>query len=159
MKRFYSLVCIYCTFLLACISTVSQIPYTADPSNVINPIETIKSTIEQQPIAYAYNIPEDIEIDNKCIKLYIVESSPFDGPISGRKGSRDESDIIPTWVCYKKIGKINLAKISKSNGSDVWRVAIDNLRGNYMYTVFTDHKEEAERFIDALTLMMSKIKT
>lgn len=158
MKRFYSIVCAYCTLLFACVSTVSQIPYTADPSNIVNPIETIKSTIEQQPIDYAYNVPSKLEIDNKCIKLYIVGSSAFDGPISGRKGRRDDADIIPTWVCYKDIGKINLAKITKSRGSEFWRVEIDNLQGGYIYEVFTENKEKAERFIDALTLMVSKIK-
>ena len=153
MKSVYSIVFAYCTLLLACVSTVSQIPYTADPSNIVNPIETIKSTIEQQPIDYAYNTPKNLEIDNKCIKLYNVQSR-----FKGKSRGRGDSDIIPKWVCYKDIGKINLAKITKQRGSEFWRVEIDNMRGGYIYEVFTENKEKAERFIDALALMVTKIK-
>lgn len=165
--------------LLSCIHIASHVAYTPNPLNVEDPIETIKSTIEQQPTAYAY-MPVAVEVDDNCIKLYMSGSTPQAMPIVGGQGgvvwARGETYVAPETVCYKNIGKVKLAKLgtgayeeqdsmvpsesssptstddsdSAANGSTVWRVEINDLGGQYMYWVYSYRKADAEKFIDAI---------
>jgi len=58
-----------CLIMLAC-SSVNRINYTPDISDVKNPISTIKTTLEQQPPAYAY-LPVKVEVTEQCMTLYL----------------------------------------------------------------------------------------
>ncbi len=139
--------------LAACVHTKSQVAYTPNPANISNPIETIKSTIEQQPAAYAY-MPVAVEVDEKCIKLYMAGSPPpHVVPIGNALiVGQGDSYVTPETVCYKNIGKLRLFQINNSN---IWRVDIDDKAGKYMYWVYTYDRSDAEQFLDAMAIFVS----
>jgi hypothetical protein len=144
MKRVYTIILTFLA-LMSC-RTVMPTEYTANPANVADPISVMKNTIQQQPAAYAY-----LEIDDKCIILFMESSRLTAMPVLGGSGGvvvgQGGSNLSPEYVCYKNIGRISLSHIE---GDDIWRIEIDDKRGNYMYWVYTYERSEAERFIDAI---------
>jgi hypothetical protein len=71
MKHIFSI--LVCLLLVACGGSVKLIDYTPKISNVKDPISTIKTTIEEQPPAYAF-VPTKVEVTERCITLHMVES-------------------------------------------------------------------------------------
>jgi hypothetical protein len=142
--------------IAACVHTKSQVAYMPNPANITNPIETIKSTIEQQPAAYAY-MPVAVEVDEKCIKLYMVGSPPpHVVPIGNALiVGQGDSYVTPESICYKNIGKLKLFQI---NNSSVWRIEINDRAGEYMYWVYAYDRADAERFLDAITSLFPEGK-
>jgi hypothetical protein len=138
MRNFSVLVAV----LLALIScrTITPTSYNPNPMNVDNPISVMKDTIQQQPAAYAY-MPADVEVDDKCTKLYMESSRPRAMPILGGGGGvvvgPGSSNVSLEPVCYKNIGRIGLSHIERGN---LWRVEIDDRNGNYMYWVYSYEK-------------------
>ncbi len=130
--------------------TIKRTAYTANPINVTDPISVIKNTIQQQPPAYSY-MPVHIEVDDKCIKLYMERHDPTTMAVIGGGGGvavgPGTINVSPEFVCYKNIGRIGLSHIEKDN---LWRVEIDDKRGHYMYWVHSYERSDAERFIDAI---------
>jgi|GEM_PF-5025669 len=156
MKKFYVFILTLIVLASCRANTPSEppevpeyIPYTANPRNVIDPISVMKNTIEQQPAAYAY-LPEHLEIDDQCIKLFMTRSGVGAVAMIGRVGGvavgAGASDT-PETICYKNIGRIGLLNVE----GKLWRVEIDDKNENYMYWVYTFDRSEAERFIDAIS--------
>lgn len=136
--------------LTSCRAGITRTEYIANPNSVTDPISVIKNTINQQPPAYAY-MPVYIEVDKQCIKLYMESYEPIVMPIIGGDGGvvvgQGSSKVAPEYICYKNIGRIDLFHIKKDN---LWRVEIDDKRGNYMYWIYAYERSDAEHFIDAL---------
>jgi hypothetical protein len=134
-------------FILFACSGVNHIDYKPDISNVQNPISTIKTTLEQQPPAYAY-VPVKVEVTDEKITLFMEES----GKLSMITGA---SSIVPMILYYKNLGE---PKLSKSNNSSIWIVEIYDTLGNDLYWVYTQNEEEAKNFFNALYLMINAKK-
>jgi hypothetical protein len=131
----------------------TKFDYMPSPARVENPIQTIKNTIESQPTAYAY-MPVGVEVDDRCIALYMQQSRPAVMPIIGGRGTvigPGASYIDKEMVCYKNVGRVDLFRLDEKN---VWRIEINDRNGEYMYWVFTYDREDAEHFMDALAQMI-----
>ena len=127
--------------------------YVPSPARAETPIDTIKNTIESQPPAYAY-MPAGVEVDDRCIALYMQQSRLTVMPIIGGSGTVIGPGASYTgreMVCYKNIGRVDLFSLDEKN---VWRVEICDRDGEYMYWVFTYDREDAEHFMDALAQMI-----
>lgn len=122
---------------------VKQINYKPDITNVVNPIPTLKETLEQQPPAYAY-VPFKVEVTDQFMALYLVESGIV--PLSS-------SSIVPTILYYKNLGD---PRLSKSIRDQIWQVQIYDKFGNDLYWVYTDNENEAKSFLNALVYMIEK---
>jgi hypothetical protein len=142
MKHIFSI--LVCLLLVACGGHVKLIDYTPDISNVKDPISTIKTTIEQQPPAYAY-VPLKVEVTNKRMTLYLYEA----GIVSKLIGYHDE---VPTIFYYKNLG---VPKLSRSMNPPLWYVEIFDKFGNDLYWVYTEEEKEAKGFINALYYMIN----
>lgn len=134
------------SILVSC-STSNRIDYVPDLSNVKDPISTIKTTIEQQPPAYAY-VPTSVEVTEERITLFMVES----GKLSILKG---ESSIVPLILYFKNLGE---PKLSKSYKDSIWHIEIYDTFGNDLYWVYTHDEREAKNFYDALFFMIDTKK-
>ena len=131
-----------CFIILAC-SSINRIDYTADTSNVKDPISIIKATLEQQPPAYAY-VPAKVEVTNELITLYMVEPGKLSMFIGG-------SSIVPTLLYFRNLGD---PRISRSTKYPIWHVEIYDTFGNDLYWVCTQEEKEAKKFVDAMYYMI-----
>jgi len=123
----------------------AQIQYTPDASKVKNPIKTITTLLEEQPPAYGY-IPSDLKVTEKAIRMTVAAGGywfTFGAPIPGQK----KQEV----YYYKSLGT---PVVSKPENEPVWNVQIVDKHGNVLYWLFTDTREEAERFADALYYMI-----
>ncbi len=68
MKRLL-VILVYALVLASC-RTATLVPYDPNPLRVRDPLLVMRRVIEQQPPAYA-EMPTVLEIDEKCIKLYM----------------------------------------------------------------------------------------
>ena len=146
MKQIISITA--CLILLACShkDVIPYTPYTPDISNINDPITTIKDTLEQQPPAYAY-VPARVEVTDKFIKLYLVESGILSKFIGGGR-------IVPTILYYKNLG---VPKLGRSMNPSIWHVEIYDKFGNDLYWVYTQEENEAKEFLNALYYMIKKV--
>ncbi|HHB75530.1 MAG TPA: hypothetical protein ENK84_03170 [Desulfobulbus sp.] len=122
-----------------------QINYIPDASRVKNPIKTITTLLEEQPPAYGY-IPSDLKVTDKAIRMTVAAGGywfTFGAPVPGQK----KQEI----YYYKTLGT---PVVSKPENESVWNVQIMDKHGNVLYWLFTDTREDAERFADALYYMI-----
>jgi len=122
-----------------------KIHYTPDASKVKNPIKTITTLLEEQPPAYGY-IPTNLEVTERAIKMTVPAGGTWftmGVPIPGQK----KQDI----YYYKTLG---IPVVSKPEYDPVWNVQIVDKYDNVLYWLFTDTRENAERFADALYYMI-----
>jgi len=135
-KLFVTILCL--SILISCRSIASsRVDYNPNPQNVKYPTMTMKKIIEQQPPAYAY-MPNSVEVDDQCIKLFMAWDLSGIAPQSART----------EYICYRNVGKISL---SHNAYDKVWIVKIDDVRGKYMYWVYAYERNDAEQFIDAIS--------
>jgi hypothetical protein len=142
MKRIITL--LFYLVLSGCAHQGVQTPYTPDLSTVHDPIDLIKSTIEQQPSCAA--MPTKVEVNNKFIRLYFVEVPIF--PFTGQSEK-------PLDIYYKNLKEL---KLVRSFDSRVWRIEIYDKLDCDLYWVYTLDESEAKKFYDALYFIMSKAK-
>jgi len=80
MKKFcsYSMMPLIFCVLVSCVAATAtpQLNYKPDITHVKSPITTIKTTIEEQPPAYAY-LPSDLEVTDKAIKMTVAGGGSF----------------------------------------------------------------------------------
>jgi len=122
-----------------------QINYTPNASKVKNPIKTIKTLLEEQPPAYGY-IPTNLEVTDKAIKMTLPAGGywfTFGAPVPGQQ----KQDV----YYYKTLGT---PVVSKPDNEPVWNVQIIDKHDNVLYWLFTDTREDAERFADSLYYMI-----
>ena len=131
------------TMLIISCGGVDYIDYTPDLSNVKDPISVIKNTIEEQPPAYA-SIPAKVEVSDRCITIYMVESGSFSFIFRGG------GSVVPTNYYYKNFGT------PKLSNSPIWNVVIYDKTGYDLYYVYVNTEKEAKEFIDALSYMIKK---
>ena len=62
--------------------------------------------------------------------------------------------VVPSTIYYKHIGKLNLWHAERY---DHWYVEILDKAGDYFYWVYTYDRQEAEKFIDAVNIMITKL--
>ena len=140
MKHLFIL--IISLFIVAC--GTAYIEYTPKISNVKDPISTIKTTLEEQPPAYAY-VPAKVEVTERCITLYMVEQGsgfPF----------RGGGTVVPTNYYFRNLGA------PKLSDSPIWGVVIYDDTGYDLYYSYMNSEKEAKEFINALTYLISKNK-
>lgn len=123
-----------CFSFLSCANQYQLVEYKPNMYKVVDPLGTIKRTIEQQPKAYAY-LPSIVEVDDYSIKLFLNRRSP-------------------TTIYYKNIGELKLAQSLRYK---VWHIEINDRAGYYLYWVYTYDRAEAERFIDSVQFMISHV--
>lgn len=119
--------------------------YTPNPTKVKNPIKTITTLLEEQPPAYGY-IPTDLKVTKKFIRMTVPAGGSwftFGAPIPGQK----KQEV----YYYKSLGT---PVVSKPDDQPVWNVKIMDKHNNVLYWLFTDTREDAERFADALYYMI-----
>ncbi len=119
--------------------------YTPNATHVQNPIQTITDLIEEQPPAYGY-LPTDLKVTDKFIRMTIAAGGTWFTmgiPIPGQQ----KQEV----YYYKNLGT---PVVSKPDNQPVWNVQIMDKHNNVLYWLFTDTREEAERFADALYYMI-----
>jgi hypothetical protein len=130
--------------VFGCGARVKVIDYAPNLDNLNDPVGTIKRTLEQQPIAYAY-VPVKVEVDEQKMVIHLQE---YVNPWT----FHFHQGVVPYPYYYKNLGQPTLLDQEPS----VWGINILDKAGNSLYQAFTLDEQEAKDFINALSYMIKK---
>lgn len=155
ISKYLTIFLSFCLVLVASCDKSVHINYLPVGTNVEDPVSIIKETLESQPKAQRYK-PAAVEVSEKHITLYKIESGGVGIGWAGRIVAVPQGDRIkPSVINYKHIGDVKLFWDEKY---DQWYVQISDMDNNLFCYVFTYSKLEAQRFIDAVSYMISQSK-
>ncbi len=127
-------------FLSACVHTPAE--YEPDISSDLNPLFTIKTTIERQSPAYQPVI--NVEVTEDYLKVNQLESGygPYD---------RSHYEVART-IYWEDIGDV------KAFHDKVWWAALFDKSGEITLYVYPLEEKPTKRFIDAVSIMIKRTK-